>query len=40
MNEVDGKEFGGVKYEKKRKIMNGIVKKGRVVGMDIVEIKN
>ncbi|WP_246579899.1 agmatinase [Candidatus Sodalis endolongispinus] len=38
MPAVNGPALGGVTYSEARKIIHGLVKKGRVVGMDIVEI--
>ena len=38
MPAVNGPALGGVTYEEMRQIIHGLVKKGRVVGMDIVEI--
>lgn len=38
MPAVAGPAFGGVTYLQVRKLLHGLVKKGRVVGMDIVEI--
>ncbi|WP_213989354.1 agmatinase [Sodalis sp. dw_96] len=38
MPAVAGPALGGVTYSEARKIIQGLVKKGRVVGMDIVEI--
>ena len=35
---VAGPAFGGVTYHQARKLIHGLVNKGRVVGMDIVEI--
>lgn len=35
---VAGPAFGGVTYMQVRELLHGLVKKGRVVGMDIVEI--
>src|SRR3546814_125841 len=36
---VDGPAPGGVTYLHARQLIHGLVKKGRVVGMDIVEIQ-
>lgn len=38
MPAVAGPAFGGVTYAQTRKLLHGLVRKGRVVGMDIVEI--
>lgn len=38
MPAVAGPALGGVTYQQTRKLLHGLVKKGRVVGMDIVEI--
>ena len=38
MPAVNGPALGGVTYGQARKLIHGLVKKGRVVGMDIVEI--
>lgn len=38
MPAVNGPALGGVTYSETRKLIHGLVKKGRVVGMDIVEI--
>ncbi|RLM28103.1 arginase [Brenneria alni] len=38
MPAVNGPALGGVTYSEARKLIHGLVKKGRVVGMDIVEI--
>lgn len=38
MPAVNGPALGGVTYDEMRKLIHGLVKKGRVVGMDIVEI--
>lgn len=38
MPAVAGPALGGVTYSEARKLIHGLVKKGRVVGMDIVEI--
>lgn len=38
MPAVAGPALGGVTYNQTRKLLHGLVKKGRVVGMDIVEI--
>jgi len=35
---VAGPALGGVTYVQMRKLIHGLVKKGKVVGMDIVEI--
>ncbi len=39
MPAVDGPAPGGVNFVQARKLIHGLVKKGRVVGMDIVEIQ-
>jgi agmatinase len=39
MPAVDGPAPGGVSFVQARKLIHGLVKKGRVVGMDIVEIQ-
>lgn len=39
MPAVDGPAPGGVTFVQARKLIHGLVKKGRVVGMDIVEIQ-
>jgi len=39
MPAVDGPAPGGVSFLQARKLIHGLVKKGRVVGMDIVEIQ-
>jgi agmatinase len=39
MPAVDGPAPGGVKFVQARQLIHGLVKKGRVVGMDIVEIQ-
>jgi agmatinase len=39
MPAVDGPAPGGVTYVQARQLIHGLVKKGRVVGMDIVEIQ-
>ena len=36
---IDGPAPGGVTFIQARKLIHGLVKKGRVVGMDIVEIQ-
>ncbi|KAB8312562.1 arginase [Erwinia endophytica] len=38
MPAVNGPALGGVTYHQMRKLIHGLVKKGRVVGMDLVEI--
>ncbi len=38
MPAVNGPALGGVTYHQMRKLIQGLVRKGRVVGMDIVEI--
>lgn len=38
MPAVAGPALGGVTYQQARKLLHGLVRKGRVVGMDIVEI--
>jgi agmatinase len=38
MPAVAGPALGGVTYHQARKLIHGLVKKGRVVGMDLVEI--
>lgn len=38
MPAVAGPALGGITYVQMRKLIHGLVKKGRVVGMDIVEI--
>jgi agmatinase len=39
MPAVDGPAPGGVTFVQARKLIHGLVKKGRVVGMDLVEIQ-
>jgi agmatinase len=39
MPAVDGPAPGGVTFVQARKLIHGLVNKGRVVGMDIVEIQ-
>jgi agmatinase len=39
MPAVDGPAPGGVTFVQARELIHGLVKKGRVVGMDIVEIQ-